>query len=277
MSFDDSFSNRVAMARNAIGLTQTELAKKVGVVPRQIAAYEGGEAKPRDKALKNLAAALGTTTEWLAQGSGKGPDVKNIKKTLTIRQIPIITHVNAGEIDLNKALDFSSAIDFIPAPAGAGEKSFAIQIQGDSMESAEGISFPSGSIVTFDPEIEARDGDFVLCAVDDFDTTFKQLAIDQGKARLKPLNKSYSVIMSHGHPITILAVAIHVQHFVLRNNHKTERHSWNPIAPWIDTGEPDFSYESQIDDRMEKVEKKLDLILTFISESKDILTNKKPT
>ncbi|MEI4896930.1 helix-turn-helix transcriptional regulator, partial [Klebsiella pneumoniae] len=77
--FDDSFPNRVSIARTALGLTQDELAQKVGVVRRQIAAYEGGEAKPRINALQNLAAALGTTTSWLTSGVGDGPDVSNVK------------------------------------------------------------------------------------------------------------------------------------------------------------------------------------------------------
>ena len=43
MQIDDSFSNRIAIARNALGLTQAQLADMVGIVRRQIAAYEAGD------------------------------------------------------------------------------------------------------------------------------------------------------------------------------------------------------------------------------------------
>lgn len=40
MKFDEDFPKRVASARAQLGITQTQLAEMVGVVQRQIAAYE---------------------------------------------------------------------------------------------------------------------------------------------------------------------------------------------------------------------------------------------
>ena len=73
MNFDDQFPSRVSLARQSRGMTQAQLSKLAGVVQRQIAAYEGGEAKPRLRVLQALANALGTTAEWLALGEGQGP------------------------------------------------------------------------------------------------------------------------------------------------------------------------------------------------------------
>lgn len=216
MNFDDSFPNRVSIARTALGLTQDELAKKVGVVRRQIAAYEGGEAKPRIKALENLAAALGTTTQWLSQGKGGGPDVSNVKRTITVREIPVLTHVQARFETLEELLKTATIKDFIPAPLEANEYCFAVEIQGDSMTSSDGVSFPTGSIVTFDSSITAVSGDFVMCVLnDDSEAAFKKLVIDQGRPYLKSLNQHYPVIQPDF--IEVVGVAIHSQFRINRD------------------------------------------------------------
>ncbi|MFP1891093.1 LexA family protein [Lonsdalea quercina] len=220
MNFDESFPRRVSVARNSLGLTQTDLAKRVGIVSRQIAAYEGGEARPRDKALQNLAAALGTTTEWLATGKGSGPDVSGVKRTVTLREIPVLSHVQACFGTLDELLKTSSVRDFIPAPLGANENCFAIQVEGDSMSSSHGISFPPGSIVTFDSSLSAYSGDFVLCSLPGSnEVTFKQLIVDQGKEYLKSLNPEFPMISSS--PIEFIGVAIHSQFRINRSNTST--------------------------------------------------------
>lgn len=215
MIFDDSFPGRVAIARSAIGMTQDELAQKVGVVRRQIAAYEGGEARPRIHALQNLAAALGTTTEWLTQGKGTGPDVSSVKRTVTVREIPVLTNVQSNFESLDALLSSASIKDFIPLPLRAGENCFALEISGDSMSSAEGISFPHGSIVTFDSDLEAKNGDYVLGIVDGWkEAMFKQLIIDQGRAYLKTLDPRFPMILADN--LEVVGVAIHTQIIINR-------------------------------------------------------------
>lgn len=205
MNFDESFPRRVSMARNAIGLTQSELAKKVGVVPRQIAAYEGGEAKPRINALNNLAAALGTTPDWLASGKGDAPDIGHIRSTITLPLIPVITFAQAADMCEGEHV---VGCDYIPAPRLASESAFAVRINGDSMQSGSGISFPEGSMVIFDPDLPASNGDFVLCRLNsDDEVTFKQLIIDQDEFYLHPLNPRYMNILA-GKNSSIIGVAI---------------------------------------------------------------------
>ena len=208
MNIDNSFSSRVAMARSAVGLTQSELSERSGVVRRQIAAYEAGTSKPRPSVLHNLAAALGTTSEWLASGVGNGPDVRNVRKTITVPLIPVYTSVQASYA--TEGISESSASDFIPCPEGAGENSYAILIQGDSMTCNGPVSFPQGTIVTIDPEALIDSGDFGLFSTEYGETTFKQYIIDQGRSYLKPLNPNYP--MFEAPPETeILGKAVHAQ------------------------------------------------------------------
>ena len=266
MHFDESFPKRVAIARAAIRLTQDELAKKVGIVRRQIAAYEGGEARPRDKALQNLAAALGTTTEWLASGKGSGPNINNVKRTITLHEIPVLDHM---QVDLEREKGFSTetnVIDFIPSPPNAGENAFAVKIEGNSMTSTNGISFPVESIVTFDPDIEPKNGDFVLCALYGAKLlTFKKLIHDQGALFLGSLNPAFPAFPMED--CEIVGVAIHTQMFINRSQHAPEN-EWHEIEAWDSSTPP--TVEHSLMSRIENIEEKLDSLF-------DLLSNKKPT
>ncbi len=125
MNIDDDFKNRISAARQAAELTQGELAEKVGVVRRQIAAYEAGDSKPRKNVLTNLAAALGTTSEWLAEGIGNAPDLSNVIKTITLPLIPVLSYSDSIS-NLGNQASFSK---FIPALQDIGEKAFAYEIK----------------------------------------------------------------------------------------------------------------------------------------------------
>ncbi|WP_272517718.1 MULTISPECIES: LexA family protein [unclassified Providencia] len=186
MIIDDSFKNRISAARQAAELTQGELAEKVGVVRRQIAAYEAGNSKPRKNILTNLAAALGTTSEWLAEGTGEAPDLSKVVKTITLPLIPVLSYSDSI-FDLKNQASFSR---FVPSIPDASDKAFAYEIMGDSMTSSYGVSFPSGTIVIIDPSLEPNNMDYVLHYIDGF-CSFKQLMFDQGDWYLCSLNDDY--------------------------------------------------------------------------------------
>lgn len=179
MSFDSFFPKRVATARSTIGLTQSELASLAGVVQRQIAAYEGGEAKPREKTLNKLAIALGTSPEWLASGKGEPPNLGTYIPAVNLKQIPLIDPamvprwLSKWELKTHK---------LHPCKIGVSDFAFAIEIQGDSMAKSTntGISFPEGSIVTFDPQQKVNNQDFVIALLDNGFSTFKQVFMDKG-------------------------------------------------------------------------------------------------
>lgn len=64
-----TLSERIKEIRASFGLTQTQLAEKVGITQRQIAKYEAGESAPRDIVLSKLSAALGVSKEYLLHGA----------------------------------------------------------------------------------------------------------------------------------------------------------------------------------------------------------------
>ena len=72
---DMSFPERVATLRKQKGWTQQQLAEQVGVRVLQIRRYESGASQPTLEAIRNLALALGVTTdELIFDKDERGPD-----------------------------------------------------------------------------------------------------------------------------------------------------------------------------------------------------------
>ncbi len=60
----DSLAHRLKFARERSGLSQSELARRVGVAPQSIQAIEAGKVR-RTKVLKRIAVELEVSAEWL--------------------------------------------------------------------------------------------------------------------------------------------------------------------------------------------------------------------
>lgn len=68
-----SFGERLRRAREAAGLTQVELAERLGIKQNQISQWEADNTGPKRDRLPTLAAAVGASIEWLLSGTGKAP------------------------------------------------------------------------------------------------------------------------------------------------------------------------------------------------------------
>ncbi|WP_074221541.1 helix-turn-helix transcriptional regulator [Rhodovulum sp. ES.010] len=69
-----TFGDRVAGAREALGITQTELAKRLGVKLKTVRGWEEDLAEPRANKLQMLAGVLNVSMMWLLNGHGDGLD-----------------------------------------------------------------------------------------------------------------------------------------------------------------------------------------------------------
>lgn len=63
------FGERVRVMRKLLGLTQAELAEKLGVTNPAIVAYEKGKQEPTLRNLLILAQTLNTSIDWLVTGN----------------------------------------------------------------------------------------------------------------------------------------------------------------------------------------------------------------
>lgn len=69
-----TFGDRMVGAREALGLGQAELARRLGVRRRTIAAWEDDRSEPRANRLQMLAGVLNVSIMWLLTGEGDGLD-----------------------------------------------------------------------------------------------------------------------------------------------------------------------------------------------------------
>ena len=71
---DDSatFGDRVAAARETLGLSQAQLARRLGVKAQTVASWEADRSEPRANKLQMLAALLNVSMVWLMTGEGEG-------------------------------------------------------------------------------------------------------------------------------------------------------------------------------------------------------------
>lgn len=68
-----TFGDRLGLAREAMGLSQAELAERIGVKPATLRNWEEDRAEPRANKLQMLAGMLNASMIWLMSGQGAAP------------------------------------------------------------------------------------------------------------------------------------------------------------------------------------------------------------
>ncbi|MEO1252625.1 MAG: helix-turn-helix domain-containing protein [Pseudomonadota bacterium] len=158
-----SIGQRIRLARKEAGLSQAELARRIGVSQPAIATWESGVHDPRKVVLAKLADALSTPLEWLAAGArspietDRHPAAAYLRRPLT--HVPVINMRDAARIGAGDGGDpHKLAEDYIPVTAG-GTRLFALFLNDPAVDRA----FPAGSLVVIDYEDQnPADGAFCL-------------------------------------------------------------------------------------------------------------------
>lgn len=98
-----TFGDRLAGAREAAGLSQKELATKLGVRPKVIAGWENDLGEPRANRLQMLAGILGVSMSWLLTGAGEGLDAPGTPGEISEDVMDLLTELRSlrGEIALS--------------------------------------------------------------------------------------------------------------------------------------------------------------------------------
>jgi len=67
------FGARLTAAREAVGLSKPDLARRMGCGTSTVSAWEAGRSRPRTNTLLTLAGLVSVSPTWLLSGLGDGP------------------------------------------------------------------------------------------------------------------------------------------------------------------------------------------------------------
>ena len=157
---------RIRQARKSRGLSQADLARRIGVTQPAIANWESGVHDPRRLTLAKLADALESPLDWLAAGdrsvaeSDKHASAAYIRRPL--RHVPVISLRAAALLakDIN-ADPHVMAEDYIPVTLGAS-RVFAVFINDRAVD----LAFLPDTLVVIDyHDRSPGDGEFCLAHV----------------------------------------------------------------------------------------------------------------
>lgn len=205
--------------RKQLGLSEQQLADKVGVSRGAVQQWELGKTAPKRGNQQAVADALGisvadlmaleiTTSKVHVSTSAED----RTEFMAAMGAVPLISWIQAGAwSDVADPYALGDAEDWLPCPARHGARTYCLRVRGESMFNPGGSpSYANGDIIFVDPDREARPGDRVVVRLEEHhEATFKQLVVEDGRMLLKALNPDWKprYIEINGHA-TITGVVI---------------------------------------------------------------------
>lgn len=181
-----------------LGMSQSLLAERASVSQSLISNMIAGRIDETRK-LTPIAHVLGVRPDWLATGRGPklvlGGDDEPTKGNSIRQWLPLISWVQAGAFC--EAIDIfepGDAQEWFPISRTLSKHSYVLQVNGDSMTSDSGKSYPAGTYIFVDPERKPENGSNVIVKDADGHVTFKKLSIDGSRSYLVPLNTRYPIL-----------------------------------------------------------------------------------
>lgn len=148
---------KIRAHRDELGLTQAELADKLGLTYSSVSQWESGRATPRTPILRQLADLFNTTVADLM-----GEDAAEAAISGTSRMVPLLGFAHMGE-----PCDEGNLADEVEVPASIADahpRGFMVHAQGGCMDNR----FPNDALLLVDPDMEPVNGQPVLAETADY-------------------------------------------------------------------------------------------------------------
>lgn len=148
---------KIRAHRDELGLTQAELADKLGLTYSSVSQWESGRATPRTPILRQLADLFNTTVADLM-----GEDAAEAAISGTSRMVPLLGFAHMGE-----PCDEGNLADEVEVPASIADahpRGFMVHAQGGCMDNR----FPHDALLLVDPDMEPVNGQPVLAETTDY-------------------------------------------------------------------------------------------------------------
>lgn len=148
---------KIRAHRDELGLTQAELADKLGLTYSSVSQWESGRATPRTPILRQLADLFNTTVADLM-----GEDAAEAAISGTSRMVPLLGFAHMGDFE-----DEGNLADEVEVPASIADahpRGFMVHAQGGCMDNR----FPHDALLLVDPDMEPVNGQPVLAETADY-------------------------------------------------------------------------------------------------------------
>lgn len=99
-----TFGDRVAGAREQAGMSQAELARRLGVKVKTLKGWEDDLSEPRANKLSMMAGLLNVSLLWLLSGEGEGPDAPDAVE-LSRDVVEMLTEIRDLRTQLSRTSD----------------------------------------------------------------------------------------------------------------------------------------------------------------------------
>lgn len=198
--------SRIKAVLGEKGLTQAQLARLVGV-KQQTISYICAPDSPAttSRYATKIAQVLGVNPAWLQSGEGEQHDpmvrIEMDGILLSVMRVPLLTHGDVVDF-LKTGANKKNKGKNLMTDSTVGAKSFAIEIEGESMAPM----FHSGNRVVIDPDLDPEPGDFVAAHVDGALTFRKFRQRNKDNFELVPLNSDWPTVSSAETKVAILGV-----------------------------------------------------------------------
>ncbi|MEO3415865.1 helix-turn-helix transcriptional regulator [Roseovarius sp. CAU 1744] len=100
-----TFGDRVAGAREQTGMSQADLAKRLGIKVKTLVSWENDVSEPRANKLSMMAGLLNVSLRWLLTGEGDGPTDEGADSRLVMNAAAALSEIH----DVRAQLAASSA------------------------------------------------------------------------------------------------------------------------------------------------------------------------
>lgn len=190
-----------------VGMTQEKLAELVEVTPGGMGHWLNQRREPSLTQIAKILSVLNLDALTLhSDGTLEYPDEgwANVSK-IDIqpryqKSFPVLSSVQAGAwTEACEPYTLNEISEWHETTERTSERCFWLRVEGDSMTSATGVSFPEGTMVLVDTERDHQNGSLVVAKLTDVnEATFKKLVIDAGQKYLRPLNPTYHPIAING-------------------------------------------------------------------------------
>ncbi len=106
-----TFGDRVAAGREALGLSQADLARKLGVKLKTLQAWEDDMGEPRANKLQMLSGVLNVSLMWLLNGEGEGLAQPDDPEAISDDLSALLTEIRQLKGTIAQAADRLGAVE----------------------------------------------------------------------------------------------------------------------------------------------------------------------